>query len=191
MPSLSYRGRALAGLVLVALLLITSGCASDRDGSPTAPSSSEIATEPVWAYTNPATAEGSELGLLDFLLRLVQSVVRVVLPTQSAVLEGHIYRLEVPAGALPRSAVYSMTYQQSGPAEVNLGPHGAEFDVPVELSIDLSNTSLADAPDVTLFWWDENRGRWVDVGGVWDPSTETLTAELEHFSRYRPGRAGW
>jgi len=189
--SLPYRARALAGLLLVALLLITSGCASDRDGSPTAPPTSSITAEPVWAYPNPEAADGSELGLLDFLLRLVQTVVRIVLPTESAVLEGHIYRLEIPRGALPRSTVYSMTYQASGPVEVTLGPHGAQFAVPVELSIDLSKTSLAGAPDVTLFWWDESRSQWVDVGGVWDPRTNTLTTDLDHFSCYRPGRAGW
>lgn len=189
MTSLYARSRALAGLALVALLLITSGCASDQVVSPTAPEAP--ASEPIWAYPNPAPADGAELGLLDWLLRVVRSVVRIVLPTQSAVLEENIYRLEVPVGALPRSAVYSMTYQAGGPAQVTLGPHGAEFQVPVELSIDLSETSLADAPDVTLYWWDEDNEEWVDVGGVWDPSTGVITSELEHFSRYRPGRAGW
>lgn len=190
MRSILYGGRAFAGLMLIALLLVASGCASDRESSPTAPSGSTL-SEPVWAYPNPAPADGTELGLLDWLLRVVRSIVMIVLPNQSAVLEGDIYRLDIPKGALSRRAVYSMTYQASGPAQVTLGPHGAQFNVPVELSIDLSGTSLADAPDVTMFWWDEDHGVWVDVGGVWDPSTGTITSELEHFSRYRPGRAGW
>jgi hypothetical protein len=94
-------------------------------------------------------------------------------------------------GALPKATSYSMSYRITGPAQVDLGPHGAEFDVPVELSIDLSGSSLATAPDVTLYWWDEAHAQWVDVGGVWDAQSGTLTSELDHFSSYRPGRAGW
>ncbi|MCA9728273.1 MAG: hypothetical protein R3E12_07005 [Candidatus Eisenbacteria bacterium] len=185
------RFRIFAGASVAALLLVLSGCASDHS-APTTPSAGR--DQPAWAYpmgTPDAGSDGTELGALDLLSRVIQSVVEVVLPTESAVIESGIYRLEIPAGALPDPTTYSMQYRDRGPVEVELGPHGSVFDVPVQLSIDLSGSTLASGSDVSLYWWDEDHGQWVDVGGTWDPATSTLTASLAHFSRYRPGRAGW
>jgi len=84
-----------------------------------------------------------------------------------------------------------MEYDNHGVVSVELGPDGARFAVPVTLSIDLHGTTARPDDDITLYWWDDANGVWVDVGGTWDPSTMTLTTQLHHFCIYRPGRAGW
>lgn len=158
------------------------------------PSSSTTALEPAWALqpTDAGRTQSSGLlGTVGRLLRGIVTLVEVVLTGEGGTLESGRFTLTVPPNALDYDAAYTMTYKTIGAVQVDLGPHGAEFDVPVTLTVDLGGTNLAGDDDVTLFWWDEASGTWVDVGGVWDPASNTLTTELEHFSRYRPGRAGW
>ncbi|MEZ4652392.1 MAG: hypothetical protein R3E12_02000 [Candidatus Eisenbacteria bacterium] len=101
------------------------------------------------------------------------------------------YTLIVPPGALPSAALYTVDYKNAGIIEVELGPHGAQFNAPVTLRIDLTGTTASPNDDITLYWWDEDSFSWVDVGGTWDPATMTLTTQLDHFCTFRPGRAGW
>jgi hypothetical protein len=137
-------------------------------------------------------AGGAEEGLIGGLLGgALRVVFRLVSPDESATVQNGRFLLQVPAGALSYDARYSIAYSTIGAVEASLSPHGAVFDNPVELEIDLAGTSLANEPDVTLYWWDEDHEEWVDVGGSWDRNTQKLTSTLEHFSRYRPGRAGW
>lgn len=112
-------------------------------------------------------------------------------PAKGGRLQSGRHTLDVPAGALPWTVPFTMDYYNRGVVSVELGPHGAQFDVPVTLTIDLHGTTARPSDDITLYWWDETNGVWVDVGGTWDPSTMTLTTQLDHFSCYRPGRAGW
>ncbi len=112
-------------------------------------------------------------------------------PTKGGQLVSGRHQLTVPAGALPWTVPFTMDYQTTGIVRVELGPHGSRFDVPVTLKINLNDTSALPSDDITLYWWNEDDGEWVDVGGVWDPSTMTLTTELDPFSIYQPGRAGW
>ncbi|MBD3162619.1 MAG: hypothetical protein GF346_09650 [Candidatus Eisenbacteria bacterium] len=113
-------------------------------------------------------------------------------PTVGGTLTAGRYSIEVPAGALDHTMVYSVTSkEQTGYVICELGPHGVSFDVPVTLRIDLSDLALDPDEQYTVYWFDEESGEWTDVGGTYDPSTGVLEAELEHFSRYGAGRAGW
>ncbi|MBU1699780.1 MAG: hypothetical protein KJ970_04660 [Candidatus Eisenbacteria bacterium] len=103
------------------------------------------------------------------------------------------FTLTVPPGATGDTlnlTVKDLTSDR-GQVIVELGPHGVEFDQRVTLTIDLSGTTLADYSDVTIYWYNEETGEWVDMNGTYDPMTRSVSAELEHFSLYGGGRAGW
>ena len=102
------------------------------------------------------------------------------------------YTIEVPPGALPAPAIFRVTSRepQTGYVICELAPHGAAFDVPVTLRIDLSDLDLDPTGDYTVYWFDEDAGEWTDVGGVYDPEMGVLSSELPHFSKYGAGRAG-
>ncbi|MCA9729489.1 MAG: hypothetical protein R3E12_19845 [Candidatus Eisenbacteria bacterium] len=102
------------------------------------------------------------------------------------------YQLTIPPGALSYETTYRIEYDPRDPELIfDLYPHGAQFHVPVEISVNLSGTTAQDYDDVTLYWFNGDADSWVDVGGVWDSSNARLTCSLSHFSRYGSGRAGW
>ncbi len=182
--------RILTAVVGTAIILGSGmvGCSTDSD--PTAPSTSSSDSQ--WAEF-PESGDAST-GLFDRIRSITNSLIHLVveiIPGDGGVLESGPFELIVPPGALDYVADYEMSHTRFGYVQVDLGPHGAEFDAPVTLNVDLSGTGLARYDDITLYWWDEDAEEWVDVGGTWDPDSNMLSTELEHFSRYRPGRAGW
>ena len=72
--------------------------------------------------------------------------------------------------------------------ECHLFPEGILFEAPVALSVDLEETTGDDAA-TTVYWND--RDEWVDVGSWYVSGEHTVSTDLDHFSEYRPGRAGW
>lgn len=97
----------------------------------------------------------------------------------------------IPAGALYADAVISVTPETGRFVGATLGPHGTVFAKPVTLQFDLKGTGYLPTDDLTIYWFNEKSGAWEDIGGTLDPATMTLSTQLEHFSDYRAGRAGW
>jgi hypothetical protein len=178
---------------LVAGLLTTSGCGVEE---PLSPSVDDAGPSP---WIGDLSREGASLrqGREDHgggRPPWAQAPVHAEIPIDPAIggrLHSGRHTLDVPPGALPWTVPFTMDYYNHGVVSVELGPDGAHFAVPLTLSIDLHGTTALPTDDITLYWWDEANGVWVDVGGTWDPSTMTLTTQLDHFSCYRPGRAGW
>ncbi len=76
----------------------------------------------------------------------------------------------------PQSALI-MTYE--------FGPEGAQFNPPLALTIKYNEQSLPasiDGDKITLAFWDGSS--WETVDSILDASTNTLTAEISHFSQY-------
>lgn len=65
------------------------------------------------------------------------------------------------------------------------------FDVPVDLTADVSAPGLADASEVTMYWYDPDRDLWVDLFVESRHSGSEVTTSLHHFSKYGAGKAGW
>lgn len=172
--------------VAMAGVLFLAGCSSNETMAPVAEDDAR--------WLAPTSRNDASLGIAGVLGRSYQA--RQGLTIQPAVggkLEAGRYSMTVPPYALNTVAVYTMEFTEPGIVEVQLGPHGAVFNEgrSVRLDIDLHGTDVGPDDDITLYWLDESTGQWVDVGGVWTPQTMTLKAELDHFSTYRPGRAGW
>ncbi|MBM3286669.1 MAG: hypothetical protein FJY88_04880 [Candidatus Eisenbacteria bacterium] len=102
------------------------------------------------------------------------------------------YRVTVPPGALRTATEIKVTIREAGGhIGCELEPHGITFLRPVTLTMDLSGTDLSGHNDVTIYWYDENDGTWVDMGGVCDPASGRVSVGIWHFSQFRAGRAGW
>jgi hypothetical protein len=177
----------LSASLLALGLLFLGACSSNETIAPT------VRDESMWLV--PAAGDSGSVTLggrgRGRLVRVVEE--ELILPALGGKVHAGRYELCVPPLALDTPAVYTIEYAEPGIVQVELGPHGAVFNPnrKVKLDIDLTGTT-ADPDDViTLYWYDESTGQWVDVGGLWNPNTMTLKAELEHFSVYRPGRAGW
>jgi hypothetical protein len=101
------------------------------------------------------------------------------------------FAIEVPAGAVDRVTQFSirLPVNPHGSERVvaEFGPHGAAFDVPVAIEFPLAGTSLADADDPTVAWWNDG---WVDMGGSVIGDGERLRTSTDHFSTYGTARGG-
>ena len=104
--------------------------------------------------------------------------------------ERGIFRLDVPRNAVDGDVDFEISIPDDGAIRVELSPHGLAFDKPVLLTIDL-NYAAGLGDKVKLFSWNEKEEHWVVVGGKFNPKTRLLTCNLDHFSTYAPGRAGW
>jgi hypothetical protein len=140
-----------------------------------------------------STPEG--LGdLLGGIVRGLFRVVKVVTDALGGTLELSRFKVVIPSGALETATeTITLIDRQAidGAVSCELLPHGISFERPVTLSMSLKGTNVDPNAAYTIYWYDEAAGRWVDIGATWDPNTQTVTAQLDHFSRYRAGRAGW
>jgi hypothetical protein len=181
------------GMVLVLLMALGIASCGDQSLQPV-PSSSPEAVE-ISAPTPDATTTPEGLGdLIGGLVRVLLRLVKVVSDTVGGVLELGPHKLVVPAGAL-KTPTQTITLIDRGPMDggvtCELLPHGLQFEREVSLSMSLKGTNVDPNATYTIYWYNENTGRWIDVKATWDPTTKTVTAKLMHFSRYRAGRAGW
>ena len=70
-------------------------------------------------------------------------------------------------------------------AAVDLGPDGAAFDAPVDITIrfDPQQVPTGIAPETLRLFRREERG-WVSLASTYDPLNSTITAQTSHFSEY-------
>lgn len=96
----------------------------------------------------------------------------------------------VPPGAFDGMGTITMCMEDSALAVVDLtiSPRRLNgFAAPVGLSY--NPRGLALTSPVTIFWLDSKT--WVDLGAAPQPGTGLPTADLQHFSKYAAGKAGW
>jgi len=112
----------------------------------------------------------------------------------------------VPAGAFDGVGVITMTLPDSTlmVCELEISPSSLNgFKVPVDLSLHTSGTAV-DTDSLEVYWWNPDQSTWTSMGcqrATLDPvlQDELLTAEpvqgvrleLNHFSKYAAGKAGW
>ncbi|MBD3336320.1 MAG: hypothetical protein GF355_12470 [Candidatus Eisenbacteria bacterium] len=99
------------------------------------------------------------------------------------------YEVRIPRNALDEDTYITVRDPGSEYLICELEPHGILFNVPVSLTIDCRRLDLGPYTDWSIWWLNENSGMWEDQQGAFDG--KTIEAELEHFSRYGGGRAGW
>ncbi|MBD3335220.1 MAG: hypothetical protein GF355_06860 [Candidatus Eisenbacteria bacterium] len=177
-------------VVLMGLAAFVVGCGEDAMTTP-----EESATPEFARVIEEPGAAGGDAGLgRDCLAERMSDIgYKVIYPRMGGELTVGRFTVTIPAGALPAPAllrIQDLTVEE-GMLITEIGPHGLQFLTPVILTMDLEGTSLEDAEDATIYWYDPEEEAWVDMGGTYDPQTKTVSAKLDHFSRYGGGRAGW
>ncbi|HEX7880594.1 MAG TPA: hypothetical protein VF720_14360 [Candidatus Eisenbacteria bacterium] len=188
------RARSLAFIVTSLVLLAAGGCG--RDPGATAPDS---------ASTSGATADGT----LDMAaLPRFESVgsgsqgdpwylvtMSTVKPLQLKTVAGSRYSLLfLPGSVVGKSIDVTIHERHPDIIDVQFGPHGTQFGVPVTLTINYAGTVLDPAhPNfkpgpIQFYWLDPLPLLWLPIPGVDNPLTKTYTVTLSHFSRYTLAR---
>lgn len=98
------------------------------------------------------------------------------------------YKITVPAGALSSDTYITVRDPGAGYLMCDLEPEGTRFSTPAELEVDLMNTGITGS-GWSIFWWNPLTDLWQDQHGTF--SGDKVTANLAHFSKYAPGKAGW
>ena len=186
-----HRALALAGLLLLAgcgrSLLVSAPVAND---APVAPAAAVQAPQP------PSLLGG--VLPIGQILSWATVVQKLVLKDQVAVVSGDRWSLQFEKGSLTADATITIQDYDADVLDVQFGPHGTKFPVPVTLTVDFSNTAADpgavqfDGSEPVLYWLNDQTGDWVEMPGRVDWASKHLIVQLPHFSRYVVGtKAGW
>ncbi|HEY82864.1 MAG TPA: hypothetical protein G4O01_06195 [Dehalococcoidia bacterium] len=69
----------------------------------------------------------------------------------------------------------------------NIGPDGATFDPPIELTLKYDPSLLppgANEKKLVIAWWDKMAKEWVELESSVDPEADTITAKVSHFTAF-------
>lgn len=137
--------------------------------------------------------------LLGWLVKTVEATLALLLGSDGGVLSLLNHVLTVPAGAVGEPTLFSMTVLQDGYVEVELTAtpksllrrllfwrkvEEVNFRVPVELSLSYANaTNVTDPSRLKIMRVNPN-GRHEILPSTVDLESKTVTADLDHFSRY-------
>ena len=137
--------------------------------------------------------------LFGWLIKVVEATIALLLGSDGGILTllGHI--LNVPAGAVSEPTLFSMTAIQNGYIEVELTAtpksllrslffwrkvEDVQFNVPVGLSLSYARATNVTDPSRLKIMRVNPDGRHEILPSVVDTVNKTVTAELDHFSRY-------
>jgi hypothetical protein len=95
------------------------------------------------------------------------------------------HSIDVPKYATKQDALFSISISPTDYITVDFGPDGW-FEQPVTVTISYKDADLTniDPSTLTLAWYDESAGQWIDLGGVVDLVNKTVTAKAWHFTQY-------
>ena len=190
---------ALAGLLLLAGCSRTLLTAPELDPASdpsvvTGPASSAAVVVP----PPPPSLLGGALSQVDSLLNWVPVVQKLVRKDEDVVVSGHRWSLHFEKGSLVEDETITIKDYDANVLDVQFGPHGTKFPVPVTLSIDFGGTAAdpglvtGEQPQPVLYWLNERTNKWEEVPGRTDWANKRHIVRLEHFSRYvLGGKAGW
>lgn len=95
------------------------------------------------------------------------------------------HSIDVPKYATKQDAQFSISIAPDDYITADFGPDGW-FDQEVTVTISYKDADLTgiNPSKLTLAWYDENSGQWVDLGGTVDLIQKTVTAKAWHFTQY-------
>src|SRR5690606_36534124 len=150
-------------------------------------------------YTVITAPKQTTRSLLGWLVKTVDATLALLLGSDGGVLSLLNHVLTVPAGAVSEPTLFSMTVLQDGYVEVELTAtpksllkrllfwrkvEEVNFRVPVELSLSYANaTNVTDPSRLKIMRVNPN-GRHEILPSTVDLESKTVTADLDHFSRY-------
>ncbi len=95
------------------------------------------------------------------------------------------HSIDAPKYATKQDAEYSINISPNDYITVDFGPDGwFEQQVTVTISYQDADLTGINPNKLTLAWYDESAGQWIDLGGVVDLVNKTVTAKAWHFTQY-------
>ena len=204
---MARRWRASGLWVLMGAVLLLSGCGQSPVG-PTDPSQGSGAGGTRQAPPLVTVAPDGTVTYVDAPYDTMKETPGGVLPLPpasvraSAWISGSVggvvragrFAVRIPAGAFLGLAQVTVTMPDSSMmlCDLSISPASAnQFKVPVQLVADLSATDMTDASTCTMYWYDPNRVLWKNLVAKTRTSGMLVVTELDHFSKYAAGKAGW
>ena len=95
------------------------------------------------------------------------------------------HTLKIPAGAVNRDITFTMAIASISGVAVDCGPRPFRFNVPVELTLSYAGTQYEDSDSqgsLEIFYM--NGRTCIPMPCLVDPNGKSVTAQLDHFSRY-------
>lgn len=150
-------------------------------------------------YTVITAPKQTTRSLLGWLVKTVEATIALLLGSDGGVLSLLNHVLTVPAGAVSEPTLFSMTVLQNGYVEVELTAtpkslfsrlffwrtvEEVTFKVPVELALSYANATNVTDPSRLKIMRVNPDGRHEILPSTVDPASKTVTADLDHFSRY-------
>jgi hypothetical protein len=136
---------------------------------------------------------GSVGSLVGTVIGLVVKVVNLVGSIGGSLTNGR-WRVDVPPNAIQGNASVSVGVRNLTAPDCELGIAPASlnhFSVPVRLTVDCSAVPSSDLAGYVIFWFNPATNQWVPVqGSQVDLVHKTVSAPLQHFSKYSVGPAG-
>lgn len=110
----------------------------------------------------------------------------VIIGPEGGIVRLGLHTLVVPPGAVDREIVFTMNYASQTAVAVDCGPSPFHFNVPVELTLSYKGTSFersAQQNTLQIFYM-ANTASFSAMPSHVDVANKTVTAQLDHFSRY-------
>lgn len=91
----------------------------------------------------------------------------------------------VPPGALDKDQFIYITDVNSDLIQADYGPDGT-FAKPVVIIMSYADADLTgiNEDDLSMSWYDETNGAWINVGGKVNKGKKTVTIYTDHFTQY-------
>ena len=111
---------------------------------------------------------------------------RFIQKQEGGALQNCRYSYEIPSRALQQSMeMYISILNDNNYITADFGP-SQSFNKPVLIAIPYDQADLTgiEVQNLTIAWFDEATGEWVDIGGLVDPSNKVVWALVDHFTQY-------
>ncbi len=173
-----------------------SGIASNEGASPTgtAPPILSVSADGSVQYVPAPTLDlsGGSLASGTLSLNWISSSA-VIDGSQGGTVQAGRFGVRLLPGSFRGPATITLTMPDSTImlCYLTISPSSAnKFKYPAELTANLSGL-VVDASNLTMYWFDPDKGTWVSLFAKSKSTTTAVTAYLDHFSAYAAGKAGW
>jgi len=173
-------------MLLASLAVLAAGLGCGNESAPVAPAAW---TDPSgWVPADPSMAVGKTGDIKPVRWELVKT--QLVNPGEETVVKGSRYEVVFPSGCVKAPFTVSISEHDPLLADVEFGPDGTQFEVPVTVTIDYHDTALD--PDSELyrglppaaFWYDPGAKTWKQIPFEVDKAAKLVKFQVTHFSRY-------
>ncbi|MBM3242999.1 hypothetical protein FJZ31_42610 [Candidatus Poribacteria bacterium] len=95
-------------------------------------------------------------------------------------------KIVVLPGALLKNTLLSIErWTDEDKVYFHFGPDGLQFNLPVIICLSWASLEDVDLEDLILYYWDEEKGEWVEVCiAEWDLVEKACKFYINHFSYY-------